>query len=249
MMLFDQPPTSRYDLNFKIAGIPIRVHPLFWLMTLLLGGVTGDLVRLFTWVVAVFLSILIHELGHALAMRRFGQPSRIVLHLMGGLTVPEASRWGGRWAHVGLTPSREILVSLSGPGAGFLLVALVLAGASLAGGSVAVAPLLGVIPLPIAFLPNGGRFANLLIGALLWVNFFWGLANLVPVYPLDGGNIARHLLLSRDPWGGVRKSLWLSVIAGGLAAVVGLLLLRSFYLAFLFGILALHSYQSLRGYH
>jgi len=80
----------------------------------------------------------------------------------------------------------------------------------------------------------------------LSVNIFWGLINLVPVFPLDGGNVARYALLQFDPRDGVRKSLWISVVAGGLVAVLGLVYFRSIYMAFLFGFLAFQSYQSLR---
>ena len=81
---------------------------------------------------------------------------------------------------------------------------------------------------------------------LLWVNIFWGLINLVPVFPLDGGNVSRQLLLQADPMNGVRRSLWISVIAGALVAIAGLLLLRSIYMALLFGFLAFQSYQALQ---
>jgi membrane-associated protease RseP (regulator of RpoE activity) len=104
-----------------------------------------------------------------------------------------------------------------------------------------------VIPLPAAVLPEGGRVVNLLVGLLLWVNVFWGLINLMPVFPLDGGNVARRLWVMADPWDGVRKSLWLSVIAGSVVAAAGLFLLGSIFMALLFGILAFQSYQSLRG--
>jgi stage IV sporulation protein FB len=87
VFLLEPPSPSRYDLCLTLVGVPIRVHPLFWILAVFVGGFTPDPVRLLIWVAAVFVSILIHELGHALAMRRFGQPSRIVLHLMGGLTV------------------------------------------------------------------------------------------------------------------------------------------------------------------
>jgi Zn-dependent protease len=87
---------------------------------------------------------------------------------------------------------------------------------------------------------------TLLLATLVSVNVFWGLINLLPVYPLDGGNVARYLLLQYDPFDGVRKSLWLSVIAGGVVALVALLFLRSIYMAFLFGFLAFQSYQSLQ---
>jgi hypothetical protein len=69
----------------------------------------------------------------------------------------------------------------------------------------------------------------------------------MPVYPLDGGNVTRILMLRADPWSGVRKSLWVSVVAGGVLAVLGLLLMGSVYIAFLFALLAFQSYQSLRG--
>jgi stage IV sporulation protein FB len=106
---------------------------------------------------------------------------------------------------------------------------------------------LGVIPLPTAVLPKAGNVANLVVMTLLWVNVFWGLINLMPVFPLDGGNIARHLLLKADPWDGVRKSLWISAVTGAVLAVAGLLLLGSIYMALLFGFLAFQSYQSLQG--
>jgi Zn-dependent protease len=246
MFLFQPPPPTQYDLRFSIAGIPVRVHPLFWLIALLLGSST-DLLQLPIWVFVVFVSILIHELGHALAMRRYGQPSQIILHFAGGLTVPEPVSWGSGWTNVSLRPNQEIFISLAGPGAGFLLAALVVVGATISGGSIITNWLFGVIPLPVAALmPIGGRVLSLLVTMLLWVNVFWGLINLLPVYPLDGGNVSRYLLLQADPIDGVRKSLWISVIAGGLVAIAGLLILRSVYMALLFGLLAFQSYQSLQ---
>jgi membrane-associated protease RseP (regulator of RpoE activity) len=82
---------------------------------------------------------------------------------------------------------------------------------------------------------------------LLWVNVFWGLINLIPVFPLDGGQVSRALFVEQDPWDGYRKSLWVSVIAGGVMAVVGLIFLGSIWLAFLFGILALQGYMEIQG--
>ena len=93
MFLFQEPPPTQYDLRFTVAGIPVRVHPLFWLIALLLGA-AGDPLLLPAWVLVIFVSILIHELGHALAFRRVGQDSRIVLHMAGGLTIPESVSWG-----------------------------------------------------------------------------------------------------------------------------------------------------------
>jgi stage IV sporulation protein FB len=247
MFLFQQPPPTQYDLRFTIAGIPVRVHPLFWLITLLLGA-AGDLLLIPIWVLVIFVSILIHELGHAFAFRRFGQRSHIVLHFSGGLTIPESVSWGSGWASVALSPWQEVFISIAGPGAGFLFAGLVILIVSLMGGSVLTAWLFGFIPLPLnAVLPFGGQYMGVLVTLLLWVNIFWGLINLMPVQPLDGGNVARHLFVKYDPWDGLRKSLWLSVITGALLALVGLFAFRSLYMALLFGLLAYQSYQSIRG--
>ena len=249
MLLFQPPPSTRYDLRFNILGVPVRVHPLFWVIAILLGSASRSIVQILIWVFAVFVSILIHELGHALAFRRYGQPSYIVLHFSGGLTVPESISWGGGSANVGFSPNQNILISLAGPFAGFLLAGFVALGVVFSGGSVITSYLFGFIPLPLnVVLPMGGSILNSLISTLLWINIFWGLINLVPVYPLDGGNVARYLLLQADPLNGVRRSLWLSVLAGGLVAAAGFFLLGSVYMAILFGFLAFQSYQSLQSY-
>lgn len=248
MLLFQPPPSTRYDLRFNLIGIPVRVHPLFWVLALLLGS-SGGIIQMLIWVLALFVSILIHELGHALAFQRYGQPSYIVLHFSGGLTVPESVSWGGGSANVALSPNQHILISLAGPFAGFLLAGLLMAGVIFSGGSIVTNYLFGVLPLPVmAVLPIGGSILQSLVMALLWINIFWGFINLVPVYPLDGGHVARYLLLQADPLDGVRKSLWLSIIAGGLVAAAGYFFLGSVYMAILFGFLAFQSYQSLQSY-
>ncbi len=249
MLLFQPPPSTRYDLRFNLLGIPVRVHPLFWLVALLLGSSSRSIVLILIWILAVFVSILIHELGHALAFRRYGQPSYIVLHFSGGLTVPESLSWGGMSANVGFSPNQNIFISLAGPFAGFLMAGLIAVGVVISGGSIITTYLLGFIPLPVsATLPFGGGILSSLVTTMLWINIFWGLINLMPVYPLDGGNVARYLLLQADPRDGVRKSLWLSVIAGGLVALAGFFFLGSVYMAVLFGFLAFQSYQSLQAY-
>lgn len=243
--MFQSPTPTRYDLRFSLFGIPVRVHPLFWLIALLLGS-SGNLTQILLWILVVFVSILIHELGHALAFRRYGQDSHIVLHMGGGLTIPETVSWGGGYASVAPSPMQQIIITLAGPFAGFLLAALIIAGVILTGGSVAIGLLLGFIPIPqLTSLPIGGSLVGQFISLMLWVNVFWGLINLLPVFPLDGGQVARNVLIQYDPFGGARKSLWLSVITGGLMALVGLIVFRSIYMAFLFGLLAFQSYQAL----
>lgn len=109
--------------------------------------------------------------------------------------------------------------------------------------------LLGVIPVPVnVALPFGGTLLSSFVLSLLSVNIFWGIFNLMPVYPLDGGHVTRYALLQADPYDGVRKSLWVSVIAGIAVAALGFFVLRSTYMALMFAFLAFQSYQSMQGY-
>lgn len=244
--MFQAAPPTRFDLQFSIAGIPVRVHPLFWVIAILLGSGSSNLLMIPVWIAVVFISILVHELGHAFAFRRFGQPSRILLHFSGGLTIPESMPWGGGYATVSLTPNQHIFVSLAGPFAGFLLAGLILAVGVAMGGTIIFSTLLKIIPFPIVMMPYGSGILTDIFVTFLWVNIFWGIINLLPVYPLDGGHVARYILVQRDPWNGLRTSLWISIITGGLLAVLGIPLLNSVYMAFLFGLLAFQSYQMLQ---
>jgi stage IV sporulation protein FB len=247
MLLLSPLPPTRYDLHFTLVRIPVRVHPLFWVMTALLGASAGSLIGVLIWIPAVFVSILLHELGHGLAMRRFGQVPKIELHLGGGATTAEPFWWGNRPVTVPLTPGQDVLIALAGPGAGFLLAALVIAIAAAAGGTIGWSLLAGFLPLPVVGFSANLGIAAWIANTFLWINVFWGLINLLPVSPLDGGNIARTVLLRADPWNGVRKSLRISVVTGAVVAVVGLIFLASPLIALLFGFLAFQSWQLLRG--
>lgn len=213
-MLQSVSPT-RFDLQFSIAGIPVRVHPLFWVIALLLGSNSGHPLMVVVWIIVVFISILIHELGHAFAFRRYGQPSHILLHATGGLTVPESMPWGGGYASVGLTPNQHIVVSLAGPFAGFAFAGLSLVVGAALGGDIIFTTILDIIPFPIVYIPAFNGILTDVFITILWVNIFWGIINLLPVYPLDGGHVSRYFLIQRDPWNGMRTSLWISVITGG----------------------------------
>ena len=247
MNLFQSPPVTRYDLNFTIAGIKIRVHPLFWLMALVFGASSSNIMKILVWIIVVFVSILLHELGHAMVMRAYGQNSHIVLYLAGGLTIPESLPWGNRIAYVSLSRKQEIFVSLAGPATGFLFTIIMIIIVNFMGGSIFMSNVYGLIPFPYAYLPIGGIVVNEIVMTLIWVNIFWGLINLMPVYPLDGGNISRNLLTIIDPLNGGKNSLWVSAIAGGIVAIFGLLVMNSIYITYLFGMLAYQSYQTVQG--
>ena len=256
-MFASEPQQTRYDLRFQIAGIPVRVHPFFWLMGVILGSRSGEgddlLIYILIWVGVVFVSILVHELGHAFTMRFFGQGAKIVLYMMGGIAIPESSAWQFGSSRRSHGPREQILISAAGPAAGFLLAGAVVVGILSSGGSAwfgdrPVGYPMGLKNLILGgfLLPTANRYLYELVASLLFVNIFWGLMNLLPVYPLDGGQISRELLVMGEPNSGMEKSLWLSVIVGGTVAVCGLVLLQSFFLAVLFGFLAFNNYQNLQ---
>ena len=235
--MFQVPAPTRFDLRFSLFGVPVRVHPLHWLLGVFFGIQSGDAIMLVIWVVAIFLSILLHEFGHSIAMRVFGQDSFIILYMFGGLAVPTSL--GAR------TWIQQVIISLAGPFSQFLLVLILIGGVVAAGGFVTMTTILGFIPFPSVFLPTAGRTVNLMLAVLIYINVFWPLINLLPVYPLDGGQTARAIFERLSPWNGLTNALWLSVLTGAIVAA-GFGLSRNLFMAFMFGMLALQSYQMLQ---
>jgi stage IV sporulation protein FB len=101
--------------------------------------------------------------------------------------------------------------------------------------------------LSVFFEPYASAPLNHLIGDLLQINILWGVINLFPIYPLDGGRIAREVFTLGNPRQGIIQSLWLSVGTAALFAAWGLSR-DSIYTALMFGYLAYSSYQTLRAY-
>src|SRR3954447_11140833 len=89
--MLGMPEPTAYDLRFRFLGIPVRVHPLFWLFSAFLAG-NEELMPVAIWIGCVFISILVHEFGHGLMGRAFGYSPSIVLYSMGGLCYSEAER-------------------------------------------------------------------------------------------------------------------------------------------------------------
>lgn len=235
--MFGQIPPTPYDLRFALFGIPVRVHPVFWLTSAFLAwprGETGRLDLVFIRVLCIFVAILIHELGHAVVTRRFGWQPEIVLYFFGGYaTSVRHSTW------------KDIAVSAAGPLAGLALYALLWFGGAWVIRSFGVQHPLFVDALNFS----------------LFINLVWNVMNLVPVLPLDGGQISRELFCWLNPRKGMEHCLILSMLAGGGVALwalraravgEGVLGLDPLFLAIMFGFLSFQSYQALeacrRGY-
>lgn len=202
-----EPAPSPFDLRWRMFGVAVRVHPTFWLFSLLMGWgwMQKGFIYVIIWVLCTFLSILVHELGHVTVGRIFGQPGRIILYSFGGLAV-------GNYQHT--RPWQRILIALAGPAAGFALYGLVV--------------VLDRYWFMEAFYNarlTDPRFDET-IHFLTFMNLFWSVINLIPVFPLDGGQVLREVCSLVSPRKGLRWSLGLSFVIGGLVAIYSLIVLN-----------------------
>lgn len=233
--MFVDPGQSPYDLNFSLFGIRVRVSPWFWLVSAFFvwDSVEAGFSYLFMGIGCIFISILVHELGHVLAGRLFGADGYIVLYGFGGLAVG-SNNLSRRW--------QRIAVSFAGPLAQFMVLGVLILGLWQ-----------GWIP-PMRELSGLPRFA---FAVMFSINLYWPLLNLLPVCPLDGGMISREVLEGFSPNRGLRWSLGLSVACAGLLAVNSLLVVMrqkpiipyfagGTWTLILFGMLAVSSYQMLQ---
>ncbi len=163
-------------MQFHLFGFPVRVELWFVITSILLGGglrpnafsSVASVAGIGIWVIIVFFSILVHELGHASVGRRYGAMPEIVLHAFGGAAIMHGSRFNRR---------QDLLVTAAGPAASLVL------------GTVAF--------LALRYIPSPSEELAETLGNLVWINYFWTIMNLMPVQPLDGGLLLRTALGDR----------------------------------------------------
>ena len=255
-MLLQEPVETPYDLRFQLFGFPIRVSWTFWLGAIVIGHSFAQSVDiqnralspgigplLMLWTLCVLVSILIHELGHALAFRQFGIHSSIVLYHFGGLAVPIGSFRAG-FSLNRLTERQDLWVTAAGPLAQLASAAAVIGLVKAFGYRVPYLPLgLSELPGMSSGKPIDSFGLFVLLTFYLYPSIFWALLNLMPVLPLDGGRITRSIVLLSG--GTTSQALWISVVAaGGLALYAfrsGLSIMGIFFLMFAFS-----NYQALQ---
>ena len=158
-------------IRFTLFGIPVSVQPWFWLTMAFIGGGLHASNSLEIMLVAVFafagfLSILIHELGHALMIRKYGLPTSITLVAFGGFASYPADRLDRR---------QSFLVTVAGPGVQFTFGILL------------------IVLARMIEIPEGSLFGPFLRDLIL-VSLFWAVLNCLPIYPLDGGQMLAAIL-------------------------------------------------------
>lgn len=112
--MWDQP--SPMDISFRLFGTRVIIQPWFWVTLALIGwpyfGV-GGAPLLLVWVLAGFISILLHEFGHVWIGRVFGSDGHIILRAFGGVAIGSAN-FTSAW--------KRIAVTAAGPGIQLVLL-------------------------------------------------------------------------------------------------------------------------------
>lgn len=201
----------------RVWKIPISFHPLFWVFASLIGWLnSGNLVGTAIWLVIIVFSVLIHEFGHALTAILFGQNARIDFIALGGLTSYQGKS---------LKLWQQFIIVLNGPLFGFLLFFLAM------------------------LVLNLNIFSNQLILSFLVVlrnvNLFWSVVNLLPVLPLDGGQLLR--ILFEGIWGvkGIRYAMFTGMLLAGALSFISFML-QNFIFGAIFFLFAFQSFDSFR---
>src|SRR5215831_1147997 len=238
-VLIECPQSRAGEWRFRLFGVPVAVKFWFWVAAVLLCN-AGETSTVLIWIAVCLASILVHELGHVYAYRHFGDDAQIVLYGWGGLTIPRHDTRG---------TFQAVAVALAGPAAGFAVVVVTVGLAVASGTSIRLGWHL-FFPVLQAAASAGARITDFrwlaLLNDLLWVNLYWGLVNLLPIYPFDGWHAARALLDDREFGGGRRKALIWSAVTAALVAVLGLIA-RNLYMVAIFAVLAASSAQAVEG--
>lgn len=193
----------------SVAGIGLYLH---WTFGLLLLGVPA----LYLWqghtprsallgtgvMLAVFVCVILHELGHALTARRFSVPTRdITLYPLGGIA---------RLERIPEEPMKEFWIALAGPAVNV----------GIAAGLAALIAGTGASFVPRALFGMAALGQNV-PATLLWMNLALAGFNLLPAFPMDGGRVLRALLATRLSY--VRATQIAANIGQGMALLFALL--------------------------
>jgi Zn-dependent protease len=244
-----------YDLRFRLLDVPVRVHPFFWLVAVVLGWQNQNLPAVALWVACVFVSIVVHEYGHALTAKAFDASPSILLWGLGGLCYSDGERQ---------SPGQRLLVILAGPGAGFVLLGVVLLvysgvfGISLSEHMSVIGSLFGAGPGPVgvqlkmqSLIKNDTTYDFLLNAYwyLVQINLRWGLVNLLPMWPLDGGQATQILLTRIDRSRGQRWTHVVSLLVSGMLAIMLYLSTNDIFYTVFFAYFAIINFQVIQSIH
>lgn len=197
--------------------IPIAIHPFFWLLAALIGWMnSGTLFGMLIWIGIILVSVIVHEFGHALTAVIFKQTARIQLVALGGLTSYEGPK---------LKFWQQFIIVFNGPLFGFFLF------------------LLATAILQIDLTASPLLFS--ILKATQIANLFWSIVNLLPVLPMDGGQLLRIVLEASFGLKGYKAAL----LAGAIISILlsfYFFIIQAFLVGALFFLFAFQSFDSWR---
>ncbi len=193
--------------SFKIgrfAGIDVYMHFTFLLLISWValvhwrqGQSVAAVIGGVTFILVIFLCVVLHEFGHALAARRYGIQTRdIILLPIGGVA---------RLQKIPTDPIQELWVALAGPAVNVAIAIALFMWLKVTA---------SLEPLQVLTV-TGGPFLE----RIMAVNIFLVIFNMIPAFPMDGGRVLRALLATRKDY--ARATQIAANIGQGIAVLFG----------------------------
>lgn len=196
--------------------IPIVIHPFFWVTAAIIGFlISGTWVGTLIWMFVILVSVIVHEFGHALTAIGFGLKPQIELVALGGLTYHKGE---------GLPFWKQFIIVFNGPLFGFFLF---------------------LLAWFLLTMTTPGTKVQYILTLFYQINLIWTVLNLVPVLPLDGGQMMRIVLEAIFGAKGLKYSLIVGMVVAGGASLF-FFLFQNFFAGALFFLFAFQSFDMYR---
>lgn len=171
-------------MHFKFLNIPVYIHPSFWIFLIFISGFASrPPIESMIIAFVVFISLMVHEYGHALTARLFGKNPTVTLEAFGG---------NAKYDNGGISPTQDFIITLNGPLLESLLIAI------------------AYYLLKTNLFENS--YMLFFLHVTMRLNIIWCLFNLIPITPLDGGHIATYFFVKRFGEKGYMVSTILGII-------------------------------------
>ena len=203
-------------LHFNIFGISVNIEMSFLIFLVLIFAFVGNLVSALVFGIIIFISLFLHELGHALVLKHLNIPCSVHLIFMGGETrhlqgIPMSRSW-------------EIILNGAGISANILLA------------------MISFIFIKSNVLPN----FNFFFEALFQINIFLSILNVIPVLPMDGGKLMNNLLACFLPEvQSIKITLMITIVLSVAICILSLQYTSFIFIPLIFGSFAFQAWQQL----
>lgn len=236
-------------IQFSIFGVPVRIAPWHWVGLAFISGalnMRSSEMLPFVLILAVvaFISILTHELGHALVGRALGGGgAAITLIAFGGY----CEQFGARF-----NKHTKAAMIAAGPGVNIFtmiicsFICLVVMDFSVSNAfGLLLNYLINGPYVVFSFVSKGYIDAEqvklyFLLGGFVWVSFWWSLLNLLPIFPMDGGQLLLQYV-KKD-----KIVYMIGFVCSIIFAIIGFYFFQSILMLVFMGMFAVQNYQMMR---